>query len=78
MRRDTRRRTAPSFHDQPQEVSMGTRRMAGIPSFGIDRVVPIAGEDPAVLRLENLDTDLRPAEAVPRAAQTAVDGEANS
>ena len=40
---------------------MGTRRMAGIPGFGIDRVATAVGEDPAVLRLENLDTDLRPA-----------------
>ncbi|MDF3018070.1 MAG: hypothetical protein K0R44_3295, partial [Thermomicrobiales bacterium] len=35
---------------------MGTRRMAGIPGFGIDRVATDVGEDPEVLRLENLDT----------------------
>jgi aspartate/methionine/tyrosine aminotransferase len=58
---------------------MGTRRMAGIPGFGIDRVAPAAGDDPAVLRLENLDTDLRPAEAALQATQRAVDeDEANS
>ena len=58
---------------------MGTRRMAGIPGFGIDRVATDVGEDPEVLRLENLDTDLRPAEAALRATQTAVDDdEANS
>jgi aspartate/methionine/tyrosine aminotransferase len=55
---------------------MGTRRMAGIPGFGIDRVATAVGEDPAVLRLENLDTDLRPAEAALRATQAAVDDDA--
>ena len=65
--------------EQWQEVCMGTRRMAGIPGFGIDRVATAVGEDPAVLRLENLDTDLRPSEAALRATQTAVgDDEANS
>ena len=33
---------------------MGTQRMAGIPGFGIDRVAAAVGEDPDVLRLENL------------------------
>ena len=42
------------------------------------RVATGVGEYPAVLRLENLDTDLRPAEAALRATQTAVDDEANS
>jgi hypothetical protein len=58
---------------------MGTRRMAGIPGFGIDRVATAVGEDPAVLRLENLDTDLRPAEAALIATRDAVDDDvANS
>jgi aspartate/methionine/tyrosine aminotransferase len=58
---------------------MGTQRMAGIPGFGIDRVATVVGEDPAVLRLENLDTDLRPPEAALRATQAAVEeDEANS
>jgi aspartate/methionine/tyrosine aminotransferase len=58
---------------------MSTRRMAGIPGFGIDRVAAAAGDDPEVLRLENLDTDVRPAEAALRATQRAVDeDEANS
>ena len=55
---------------------MGTRRMAGIPGFGIDRVATIVGEDPAVLRLENLDTDLRPPETALTATQLAVDDDA--
>ncbi|MGH7565055.1 MAG: pyridoxal phosphate-dependent aminotransferase [Gemmatimonadota bacterium] len=37
-----------------------TRRLDGIPGFSIDRVAEAAGEDPEVLRLENLDTDLPP------------------
>jgi len=58
---------------------MGTQRMAGIPGFGIDRVATVVGEDPAVLRLENLDTDLRPPEVALRATQAAIDeDEANS
>jgi aspartate/methionine/tyrosine aminotransferase len=36
------------------------QRLAGIPGFGIDRVAEAAGSDPAVLRLENYDTDLPP------------------
>ena len=58
---------------------MGTRRMAGIPGFGIDRVATVVGDDPDVLRLENLDTDVRPPEVALRATQAAVDeDEANS
>jgi aspartate/methionine/tyrosine aminotransferase len=58
---------------------MGTQRMAGIPGFGIDRVAAAVGDDPDVLRLENLDTDvLPPAEAL-RATREAVEHrEANS
>jgi aspartate/methionine/tyrosine aminotransferase len=51
---------------------MSTRRMGGIPGFGIDRVVAAAGHDPAVLRLENLDTDLSPPEDALRATRDAV------
>ncbi|MGH2678562.1 MAG: aspartate aminotransferase, partial [Actinomycetota bacterium] len=39
---------------------MRTKRMTEIPGFGIDRVAAAVGEDPDVLRLENLDTDLAP------------------
>ncbi|MPZ72711.1 MAG: aminotransferase class I/II-fold pyridoxal phosphate-dependent enzyme [Nitriliruptorales bacterium] len=39
---------------------MGGNRLAGIPGFGIDQVAAAAAADPDVLRLENLDTDLRP------------------
>jgi N-succinyldiaminopimelate aminotransferase len=58
---------------------MGTQRMAGIPGFGIDRVAAVVGDDPEVLRLENLDTDLPPPEDAMRATREAVgDDDANS
>jgi aspartate/methionine/tyrosine aminotransferase len=52
---------------------MATHRMAGIPGFGIDRVAALVGDDPEVLRLENLDTDLRPSDAALAATKAAVD-----
>ncbi|HJV04493.1 MAG TPA: aminotransferase class I/II-fold pyridoxal phosphate-dependent enzyme, partial [Actinomycetota bacterium] len=58
---------------------MGTQRMAAIPGFGIDRVAAAVGQDPEVLRLENLDTDLVPPRSAIRATQEAVERkEANS
>jgi aspartate/methionine/tyrosine aminotransferase len=58
---------------------MRTKRMEAIPGFGIDRVAAAVGEDPDVLRLENLDTDLVPPEAALRATREAVgDDDANS
>src|SRR5438445_12018574 len=40
-------------------------RLNDIPGFSIDRVAAAAGDDPDVLRLENLDTDIPPpAEAI--------------
>jgi aspartate/methionine/tyrosine aminotransferase len=54
-------------------------RMATIPGFGIDRVAAAVGEDPEVLRLENLDTDVPPFEGALRATREAVGrDEANS
>jgi aspartate/methionine/tyrosine aminotransferase len=52
---------------------MGTQRMAGIPGFGIDRVAAAVGDDPDVLRLENLDTDLLPPAQALRATRDAVE-----
>jgi aspartate/methionine/tyrosine aminotransferase len=53
--------------------------MAGIPGFGIDRVATAVGNDPEVLRLENLDTDLPPPQQAQRATREAVgQAEANS
>ena len=58
---------------------MGTRRMAELPGFGIDRVAATVGDDAEVLRLENLDTELLPPEDALRATREAVgDDDANS
>ncbi|GLZ31720.1 aminotransferase [Lentzea sp. NBRC 105346] len=53
------------------------QRLANIPGFNIDRVAAAAGNDPDVLRLENLDADLPPPPGVVEATRAAV-GEANS
>lgn len=52
---------------------MGVLRLAEIPGFNIDRVAAAAGVDPEVLRLENLDTDLRPPRAAIEATRAAMD-----
>jgi aspartate/methionine/tyrosine aminotransferase len=49
-----------------------TTRLRDIPGFSIDRVAAAAGDDPAVLRLENLDTDLRPPAAAISATLAAI------
>jgi aspartate/methionine/tyrosine aminotransferase len=54
-------------------------RLDEIPGFGIDRVAAAAGDDPSVLRLENLDTDLPPPAAAIEATRAAVgEDDANS
>jgi aspartate/methionine/tyrosine aminotransferase len=58
---------------------MGVARLAQIPGFNIDRVAAAAGDDPDVLRLENLDTDIPPYEEAMEATRTAIGvDEANS
>jgi aspartate/methionine/tyrosine aminotransferase len=58
---------------------MSVRRLVEIPGFSIDRVAAAAGADPDVLRLENLDTDVRPPAAAIEATRAALDDdEANS
>src|ERR671931_544605 len=47
-------------------------RLAEIPGFGIDEVAEAAGDDPEVLRLENLDTDLPAPAGVIEATRRAV------
>ena len=47
-------------------------RLDDIPGFGIDRVAAAAGDDPSILRLENLDTDLPPPAAAIDATRAAV------
>jgi aspartate/methionine/tyrosine aminotransferase len=39
---------------------MRARRLDDVPGFGIDKVAAAAGDDPEVLRLENLDIDIPP------------------
>ena len=58
---------------------MSVQRLADIPGFSIDRVAAAAGDDPDVLRLENLDTDLPPPEEAMEATRLAIgQDEANS
>src|SRR5579884_1505524 len=51
---------------------MSVKRLNGIPGFSIDNVAAAAGNDPEVLRLENLDTDLAPPSEVEVATREAV------
>jgi len=48
------------------------RRLDHIPGFNIDRVAAAAGDDPDVLRMENLDTDVPPPPAAVEATRAAV------
>jgi aspartate/methionine/tyrosine aminotransferase len=48
------------------------RRLDHIPGFNIDKVAAAAGDDPEVLRLENLDTDVRPHPAAIEATRAAL------
>src|SRR3954466_10248529 len=49
-----------------------TSRLDHIPGFSIDKVAAAAGDDPDVLRLENLDTDVPPPAAAIEATRAAV------
>jgi aspartate/methionine/tyrosine aminotransferase len=51
---------------------MRARRLDGVPGFGIDKVAAAAGDDPDVLRLENLDTNVPPPPGVVEATQEAL------
>lgn len=58
---------------------MSVRRLEHIPGFNIDRVAAAAGNDPDILRLENLDTDIPPPAAAMEATRAAIgDDDANS
>jgi aspartate/methionine/tyrosine aminotransferase len=58
---------------------MGVRRLDHIPGFSIDRVAAAAGDDPDVLRMENLDTDIPPPAAAMDATKAAIgEDDANS
>ena len=58
---------------------MSVKRLEQIPGFSIDRVAAAAGDDPDVLRLENLDTDIPPpAEAIEATRAAVGTDDANS
>src|SRR5919206_2060958 len=58
---------------------MSVRRLEHIPGFNIDRVAAAAGDDPDVLRMENLDTDIPPPAEAMAATRAAIgEDEANS
>jgi aspartate/methionine/tyrosine aminotransferase len=58
---------------------VSVRRLEHIPGFNIDRVAAAAGDDPDMLRLENLDTDLAPPTEAVEATRAAIGtDEANS
>jgi aspartate/methionine/tyrosine aminotransferase len=58
---------------------MSVARLEHIPGFNIDRVAAAAGDDPDVLRLENLDTDIPPPTEALEATRAAIgEDEANS
>ena len=58
---------------------MSVSRLRDIPGFNIDRVAAAAGDDPDVLRMENLDTDVPPPAAAIAATRLALgEDEANS
>lgn len=58
---------------------MGVERLRAIPGFNIDKVAAAAGDDPDVLRMENLDTDIAPPAVAVEATRDAVGRlEANS
>src|SRR6266705_3208522 len=62
-----------------KEEPMSVRRLEHIPGFNIDRVAAAAGDDPEVLRMENLDTDIPPPAAALEATRAAIgEDDANS
>ncbi len=58
---------------------MSVSRLRDIPGFNIDRVAAAAGDDPSVLRMENLDTDIAPPASAVAATRLALgEDDANS
>jgi aspartate/methionine/tyrosine aminotransferase len=51
---------------------MVSKRVANLPGFSIDRVAAATGDDPEVLRLENMDTDVPPSDVAIEATKAAV------
>jgi aspartate/methionine/tyrosine aminotransferase len=62
-----------------ESAPVGVRRLEHIPGFNIDRVAAAAGDDPEVLRMENLDTDVAPPREAVEATRAAIgEDDANS
>ncbi len=60
-------------------AAVSVRRLEHIPGFNIDRVAAAAGDDPDILRMENLDTDVAPpAEAIEATRAAIGEDDANS
>jgi aspartate/methionine/tyrosine aminotransferase len=58
---------------------VSVQRLRHIPGFNIDKVAAAAGDDPDVLRMENLDTDLPPPAVAIEATRAAIgEDDANS
>jgi aspartate/methionine/tyrosine aminotransferase len=55
-----------------ESAPVSVRRLDQIPGFNIDRVAAAAGDDPEVLRMENLDTDLAPPQEAVEATRAAI------
>ena len=75
------RRTAAGGIKLVCEGAMTVSRLRHIPGIGVDKVgdAADAAADPRFLRLENLDTDLRPPEVALEATRAAIDrDDANS
>jgi N-succinyldiaminopimelate aminotransferase len=77
--RDNGAQITPTIGLSRREKRMGVRRLDQIPGFNIDRVAAAAGNDPEILRLENLDTDIPPPDEALEATRAAIgEDEANS
>jgi aspartate/methionine/tyrosine aminotransferase len=60
-------------------TAVSVRRLEHIPGFNIDRIAAAAGNDPEILRMENLDTDIAPPAEAMEATRAAIgEDEANS
>lgn len=60
-------------------ITVSVRRLDHIPGFKIDRVAAAAGDNPDVLRMENLDTDIPPPSDATDTTRAAIgEDEANS
>lgn len=51
---------------------MRARRLDNVTGFGIDKVAAAAGDDPEILRMENLDTDVPPPPGVVEVTRDAI------